>query len=302
MTSKPFLLTQAQDLPGKPSLPIFSVWGWELRRVAAKPLNWGLGLSTFGFFAAMIWFKHAWALGTESGIPFVLYGTSAIGLLYEFSVVLMLVFAFILPFVVTEGVARDYKQRIHEVLMATPLSTAAYVWGRFLAVLTLALGQAVLMLAAAWSMGLALHARNALYPIPAWSNLLTAWGVIVIPATLLIAGLGFSLGTLWPRRTRMIMLGLLIAWVLFFTVGDVLRLNPTGVSILGTLIPRLVQTSNTHLAAVPAEKQAAWLAQLEATPPDVSAWWLPQYSQAAVGMLCVVVAAIMFRRYRKELD
>ena len=41
----------------------------------------------------------------------------------------MFVFALMLPFVVTEGVAADYKRRVHELLMATPLPGWAYVWG-----------------------------------------------------------------------------------------------------------------------------------------------------------------------------
>ncbi len=302
MTSKPFILSQANDLPGKSSLPLFSVWEWELKRVFAKPLNWGFALGSFLFFGAMMWFKHAWTLGTESGIQFTLYGTSAFGLFYEFTVVLMLVFAFMLPFVVTEGAARDYRQRIHEVLMATALPTPAYVWGRFLAVFTLAMGQAVLMLIAAWMTGTVLHLRNGLYPQPIWPNLITAWGLIVIPAAILIAGLGFSLGTLWPRRTRLIMLGLLIAWLLFFTVGDVLSVNPTGISMLGSQIPRLVQAVNAQLASIPADQQAAWLGRIEAVSPDVRGWWLAQYAQAAAGVACVAVAAAGFRRFRKELD
>jgi len=218
-------------------------------------------------------------------------------------VVLMLVFAFMLPFVVTEGVAGDYRQRIHEVLMATSLPTPAYVWGRFLAALTLALGQAVLMLIAAWMMGTVLHLRNDLYPQPTWPNLITTWGLIVIPAAILIAGLGFSLGTLWPRRTRLIILGLLIAWLLFFTVGDYLNVNPTGIHILGAHIPHLVQAVNAQLASIPVDQQAAWLGQLQSVPPDVTDyWWLTQYAEAAVGVVCVVFAAAGFRRYRKELD
>ena len=93
----------------------------------------------------------------------------------------MLVFAFMLPFVVTEGVARDYKKRVHEMLMATPLPTSAYVWGRFLAVLTIVLGQAILMLLAALLMGSILHLRNAEYPQPTLTNLVTVWELIVIP-------------------------------------------------------------------------------------------------------------------------
>ena len=129
MKSKPMVQEKAESASGNRPNPVFSVWGWEIRRVFAKPLNWGLGLASFLFFMAMMWFKHAWLLGTDTGISFTLYGTSAVGLLYEFTVVLMLVFAFMLPFVVTEGVAGDYKKRFHEVLMTTSIPTPGVYLG-----------------------------------------------------------------------------------------------------------------------------------------------------------------------------
>jgi ABC-type transport system involved in multi-copper enzyme maturation permease subunit len=302
MTSKSLALTQTDHIPGKRPLPLMSVWSWEVRRVFAKPLNWGFGLASFLFFMGMMWFKHAWTLGTDTGVSFVLYGTSAIGLLYEFTVVLMLVFAFMLPFVVTEGVARDYKKRMHEVLMTTALPTPAYVWGRFLAVLSLALGQAVLMLLAGLAMGSILHLRNPVYPQPSLSDLVTVWALIVIPSTILIAGVGFSLGTLWPRRSRIIELGILIAWILFFTVGDVVKIiNPTGIGIVGELVPQIIQSANSNLASLPADQQAVWVQQIQAHLPDLRAWLLPQYSLAIAGMLCVVASAVAFRRFRREL-
>ena len=302
MKSKPMVQEKAESASGNRPNPVFSVWGWEIRRVFAKPLNWGLGLASLLFFMAMMWFKHAWLLGTDTGISFTLYGTSAVGLLYEFTVVLMLVFAFMLPFVVTEGVAGDYKKRFHEVLMTTSIPTPAYIWGRFLAVLSIVLGQAFLMLPAALIIGSILHQRNAAYPQPAVNNLLAVWGLIVIPATILIAGVGFSLGTLWPRRTRMIMLGILIAWVLFYTVGSVLRINPAGTGIVGSLIPLLIRSANTSLASIPTDQQAAWIQKIQATLPDFQSWALSQSGLAFAGILCVVAATAGFRRFRNELD
>jgi ABC-type transport system involved in multi-copper enzyme maturation permease subunit len=302
MRSKTSLQTEHTDTSGRHPITLLSVWGWEIRRVFARPLNWGFGLASFLFFIGMMWFKHAWQLGTDAGFRFTLYGTSAYGLLYEFTVVLMLVFAFILPFVVTEGVARDYKKRIHEVLMATPLPTPAYVWGRFLAVLTIGLGQAVLMLLAALIMGSLLHLGNAGYPQPTLNNLLAVWELIVLPPTILIAGVGFSLGTLWPRKARMIILGILITWILLFTLGNILRIDPTGMNILGDLIPRLIQSANAKIASIPAAQRAAWIQQLQATLPDLRGWMLSQSVLAVSGILLVAAAAVGFRRFQHELE
>jgi ABC-type transport system involved in multi-copper enzyme maturation permease subunit len=282
---------------------LWQVWIWEIRRVFANPLNWLFGAGTFLFFMGMMWFKHAWSLGVEKGLPLLtLYGTSAVGLLYEFTVVLMFTFAIILPFVVTDGVARDYKKRMHEILMTTPITGTAYVWGRFLAVLSLALGQALLMLFASWIMGSILHLRNGVYPQPGWSNLLMVWVLIVLPPTILISGLGFGLGTLWPRRTRAIMVGILIAWILLFTVSNVIGINPTGASVVGNLIPQLVQNAQSAWATIPTDQRGAFVQQIQAKLPDLSSWFLPQYSLAAVGLLFAAAAAAGFRRFRNELD
>ena len=79
MKSKTFVLTEHGNNSGYRTFPLLSVWGWEIRRVFAKPLNWGYGLASFLLFMGMMWFKHAWELGAETGLPFTLYGTSALG-------------------------------------------------------------------------------------------------------------------------------------------------------------------------------------------------------------------------------
>ncbi len=286
----------------QPPNPLLSVWGWELRRVAANPLSWALALAAFLFFAGMVWFKHAWRLGTEEGFPFVIYGTTRAGMLFEFVNVLMFVFAFILPFVVTEGVARDLRLRTHEVLMTTPLPNWAYVGGRFLAVLSLSLGLASLLLIAYLGMGALLHAASAPYPMPGLKDSLAVWAVVVLPPTLLIAGVGFSLGTLWPHRARVIMLGLVMTWILLFVLGGVLRFNPTSNVMLVGFVPQLVQRVQAGLPTVPPDRQAAWIQQLQAELPDLTGWVLPHYGLACLGVLSVLGAAAGFRRFRAELD
>jgi ABC-type transport system involved in multi-copper enzyme maturation permease subunit len=39
----------------------------------------------------------------------------------------------LVPIIVADAVVRDYKQRLHELIMTTAVPTWAYVWGRFLA-------------------------------------------------------------------------------------------------------------------------------------------------------------------------
>jgi ABC-type transport system involved in multi-copper enzyme maturation permease subunit len=301
MTNQPPILTSNETSPGAAPNPLLSVWAWELRRVAARPLSWILALAAFLFFMGMVQFKHAWSLGTESGVPFLIYGTSAVGVLYEFVNVLMFVFALMLPFLVTEGVAADHRRRIHEVLMTTSLPSWAYIWGRFLAVLTEGLGLAGLLLSAYLLMGLLLHQRNAIYPLPAFTDVLSVWLVLVVPALIIIAGLGFTLGTLWPRHSRVMMLALLILWMLLFTVGGILGVNPTGNMMVIRLAPDLIQRVQAQLSAVPADQRTQIVLQAEAHLPDLSSVILPQYGLAAVGAALVAVAAGAFRRFRQVL-
>jgi hypothetical protein len=99
----------------------------------------------------------------------------------------------------------------------------------------------------------------------------------------------------------MIMLGILIAWILFFTVGFGLRFNPTSVNIVGTLIPQLVQNAKTNLVNGPVDERGAWIQQLQAILPDLCGWVLTQSGLAVVGILFMVAAAVGFRRFRNEL-
>ena len=93
---------------------IIPVAAWELRYTASSSATWGLAGAAFFFFAALVAVRNTWG-------PLV--GTTALGQLAELAYDLMLVFGVMLPFLVTDTVAHDRRQRMHELLMTSSLPT-----------------------------------------------------------------------------------------------------------------------------------------------------------------------------------
>ncbi|MGI8915473.1 MAG: hypothetical protein ACR2JY_17100 [Chloroflexota bacterium] len=117
---------QRQEVQTEHAHPMLTVLTWELRRLAADRVGWGLGGGALLFFALLLWFKHSWNVQTsDGGARFLVLGSSAAGMLLEIVFVLLLIFDMFLPFVTAEGVARDYKQRVHELLMTTAIPSWA---------------------------------------------------------------------------------------------------------------------------------------------------------------------------------
>src|SRR5262245_22707988 len=146
--------------------PLRSVLGWELRRLRANHISWMVASLALLFFLTLIWLKHSW-VNRKGDLTIPILGSTSLGLVYEITLILMLMLGLFLPFVAAEAVARDYKQRTHELLMTTTLPSWAYVWGRYLARLLISLALAFVMLVALLLMNLILHLTLADYPAPA---------------------------------------------------------------------------------------------------------------------------------------
>ena len=125
--------------------------GWELSHFLASQSSRVLGAAAFCFFAGLLMVRNQWG--------YVL-GTTALGQLAELVYDLMLIFGLILPFLVTDQVAHDYQERMHELLMTTAVSSRIYVLSRYLAALLISLGLAILLLAAQLLVNLVLPALN----------------------------------------------------------------------------------------------------------------------------------------------
>src|SRR5258708_25967377 len=50
------------------------------------------------------------------------------------------------------------------------------------------------------------------YPAPDVGNVLILWGGMVVSATVLLSSVSFALGTLLPRQSSLVKIGILLAW------------------------------------------------------------------------------------------
>jgi ABC-type transport system involved in multi-copper enzyme maturation permease subunit len=191
---------------------------WELRRVLASRATWATAALALGacFLSlrfssqSLYWFLEccpqrpdvdllaSWT--TLWGLASVLRGPA-------------LLFALFVPFVATEGVVRDLKRRTHEILMATPLPTWAYVSGRYLANILLCVGLAMLLLLAICVTAVAQHVlQPSIHPSLELPGTVAIWAVIVLPPAVVLGSFSFALGTLLPQCSNLIKLGVLLAW------------------------------------------------------------------------------------------
>ena len=295
--------------PGQHLKLIGSVLVWELFRLLVRPLSWLLTLAVFGFFGVLVLFKHNWVL-SDKQISIV--ATTSFGLLYQQAAVLLLVFGMFLPFVATDTVAHDYRERTHELLMTTPLPDWVYLLGRYLAALVISLGLALIMVLAQVGFGLVLHLTNRDIPAPQLSGLLSSWLVLVLPATLVLTSLAFIGGTLWPQLSIVIKLGLLIVWVLLTVLDVATRVGewvdywtPGGFGILKVVTKQFIQTYQTQASFLNLKEsdQAQVLAlQLQQALPDLSGWLVPHLVLVGLSLLVVGLGASQFRRFRGVLN
>jgi ABC-type transport system involved in multi-copper enzyme maturation permease subunit len=211
-------------------------------------------------------------------------------------------------------VTRDLQRRTHELLMTTPLPTWAYVWGRYLIGLLMSLGLAVLLLAALVGMGEVLHRTDSAYPSPQVGAVLLLWRGMVVPATVVVSSLSFALGTLFPRQSTLVKIGILVAWAVCAYVVPITLYFPSGPNHLPTwyslwdptsALTGLVMFSQYTSDASKLSSSVTNTAQLQHLlntmankMPNVAPWLVPHLIEALLSVLLVVVATGVFRRYR----
>jgi ABC-type transport system involved in multi-copper enzyme maturation permease subunit len=293
--------------------PLLSVLAWELRRFLTGRRFWLQMLGFFCFLLLLTWAQsRSFAFAIRSATGFVA-GTSAWGLLLSLPTAVVVLVLF-LPFVNADGVTRDLQRRTHELLMTTPLPDWAYIWGRYLVGLLMSLGLAVILLAALLGMGELLHRTDSAYPSPQVGAVLLLWGGMVVPATVFVSSLSFALGTLFPRQSSLVKVGILVAWVVEAYVIPILVYFPLGPNHLPTwysswdptsALTGLVLFSRYNSDAQRLSSSVTNTAQLQHllntianTVPDTSPWLGPHVVEALLSCLLVVVAACAFRRFR----
>jgi ABC-type transport system involved in multi-copper enzyme maturation permease subunit len=306
-------IQRPQIVPVRRTNPLVSVLVWELRRYLTGRRFWLQALGFFCFVLLLTWAQsRAFVFSIQSANGFVA-GTSAWVLLLSLPTMVLLLVLF-LPFVNADGVSRDLQRRIHELLMTTPLPTWAYVWGRYLIGLLMSLGLAVLLLAALLGMGEVLHWTNSVYPSPQVGTVLLLWGGMVVPATVLVSSLSFALGTLFPRHSSLVKIGILVAWVVGAEVIPLMLYFPLGPNHLPTwysswdptsALTGLVLFSQYNSDATQQSSSITNPAQFQHLlntiankTPDISTWLAPHLIEALLSFLLVVLAAFAFRRFR----
>jgi hypothetical protein len=147
--------------------------------------------------------------------------------------------------------------------------------------------------------------------MPGFVDSLVVWAIVILPATILLTGVGFTLGTLWPRRSTTTRLGLLVVWVVLYAFGNLLfgflsqiyvYLDPTSTGILGTIYPVVLQNLQAALPNVPLNQRSDVVLEIQQTLPDLSAWVIPHIGLALLGIAVVEVAAASFKRFRDVLS
>jgi hypothetical protein len=226
--------------------------------------------------------------------------------------------ALYLPFLATDGVARDLKRHTHELLMTTAIPSRAYVWGRYLTSLLLSVGLADVMLLALVAVAAMRHlAQPDIYVVPDLPGITALWALIVLPPTVLISSTSFALGTTLPQRTTIVKLAIMLTWFIsanitgrtvaqcqdcaFASGAAVQRAawDPTSLALQNLQTPTAL---SQQLAAQTAMlSNAAFLDHLHALEqqvPDMSTWIVPHLVWALAGIGLVALAALAFHRFR----
>jgi ABC-type transport system involved in multi-copper enzyme maturation permease subunit len=239
-------------------------------------------------------------------------GTSAWGFLQVFLGYVLLL-GVILPFVSTDGVTRDLSRRTHELLMTTPLPSWAYVWGRYLIGLLVSLGLAFLMLGSVLGMGLLLHVTVTGYPKPELGNLLTIWGSMIFPATVLVSSLSFALGTLLLRQANLAKILILLGWclgILLLLSEDpqttlpawYINWDPTSAAAARSIAQNYRTSFQTIFRSLPSATSEGqfqhYLLEIENMGPAVTTWLAPHLLLAGLSLVLVALAALTFQRFR----
>jgi ABC-type transport system involved in multi-copper enzyme maturation permease subunit len=293
--------------------PLLSVMAWELRRLGTSRLTWAIPLALIVLSLANFWparHPHRFDIGLSE---YQIAETSAWGMIDLFATRNFLLLVLLLPFVTADGVARDLKRRTHELLMATTLPTWAYVLGRYLTNLLLSLGLAVALLAALLVFDIALPLLDPTHPAlpPQAGNILAIWAVVALPATFLLSSVSFAFGTLLPRSTTLVKVGVVIVWLglagLFALLPSQapltdwqMALDPTSVgrsTMLDTQyhLDFLHRNFSDHTPS--AQINQALLAA-EQHLPDLWAWLAPELAWAALALALVVLTMFAFQRFR----
>lgn len=320
---------------GGPLSSLLAVLRWELRRMRISRTTWVLAVMLLAVSLIFLLLSPQTAdfgqsyPSPTSHVTHSVNGTLPWTTPFGMAVLLpfqALFFGLFLPFATADGAARDLRRRTHELLMTTSVPTWAYVWGRYLATALLSLGLAVVFLAAVLLAGLVQHGVHPdAYPALDLPATLVIWALIVLPPAVLLSGLSFATGTLLPRRTNMVKAGLVLCWFLageflpaymFERASDTpgfsfdhlpvwytayLTWDPTFAGSGRILVMGQFQGIVSAIVsnfALSEQEVLQQVRQVELRMPNLSSFVAPHLVWVAGGLACVLVASLLFRRFR----
>jgi len=293
-------------MKARPSASL-AVFTWELRHRLFSRSTWIIGLFLVICALGLSWLGQSkdW-MDQPANIDVA--GTTAFGLMYEMPGVLMLWFAILLPFLSADAVADDIKNRMHEMSMVTPVSSRAYVVGRFLASLVISLLMAVLLLVSVMAIATLLHAQFSTYPEPDYAVIVLMWALVVLPALCLLCGASFMLGTLWPTFTGAAKAVVLVIWLFIWSLGIGLGSTPLGPwdptsNALSHMFKpyylALYQAGIQHATSTAERWQVAH--SVQGTLPDLTLWIITHVLYVMLGLALVWFAVRRFKRFSDAL-
>lgn len=316
------MTTSLQQFAGSRMQPFIRVFSWEVRRLLASRGAWVTTAGTMIVFAGLLALSNLvqgeYVIATPRGTyTFALPTTSVYGLLISYVQNPGMFFALMLPFTAADAVNRDLRGRSHELVMATPVPSRAYVWGRYSAALLYCLVLASAILIAVLSVAAIFQfADSSTYPAVAIPKLVAAWALVVVPPVFLLSGISFALGTLLPRRPGLAKVAVMLSW--FAAGGSLWYLlnphyrdtnpppapyavwDPTSIAPSFSLSRELKVAAMAHAQSLDSHAFHAYIEQLMQTMPDVWSWVVPHLFWCAIGLLAVVLAASAFRRFASE--
>ena len=321
MSTTTLIQSSQQARPiGRGLVPLWSVLAWEIRRLSASRLYWCQTLGLFGLLVLLTWALrvpgHITVIKADSGHqPEIMSGfiaaTSPGGLL-SILPTLLLVLVLLLPFVSADGVTRDVARRTHELVVTTAVPTWAYVWGRYLAVLATSLGLALLLLLALIAVGEVVHLTIADYPPPVIGGELLLWVGMVVPATVLVGGVGFALSTLAPRFSMLIKVVVILGWIVGALVIPLglgsstkpsswyVDWDPTSAITAKGLLAAYAANPNPSMTGDASFQQL--LLSVENKIPTTAGWLVPHLLLILPALTLVVIASLGYRRCRAVLS
>ncbi len=223
---------------------LFEVFRQEFRHSLRRPLPWVLfvivGLLAYGMSTgnATIGSGNTAVGGTKAFI------TSEFAIAQLVAMLVGIIYAFFVAVAAGMSVIRDEELKVGELLHATPLTPAEYVWGKYAATLAgflvVLAGNLALMIL--FNHGVP-HGENAEVIGPfAWPNYVRPLLLFALPSLLCMAGTSFALGTLTRRPILVfafpvatIVLGVALmwnwspSWLSPAVNGLLMVLDPTGI-------------------------------------------------------------------------